>query len=573
MSGRRRLFLSLSAAQVGFPSPQAMDSRAPSALELPERLWPGPRSLRTQEQHLLSSLAAVQTLARVIRPCYGPHGRQKFLVTARGETVLTGFATAILGALELEHPAARLLRDTALSQAEHSGDGAAFVVLLAEALLVQAERLLLAGLPRAHLWEAYSTATAETLALLPSLAIRSLGPLEDPFWVLYSVMNTHTLSQSNFLTKLVAHACGAAKELDGSFHPERVGVCTLRGGHLEDSCLLPGLAVAGKPCGQVTMVLRGARVALFACTFGLANPNARASARLSSPADLVTFRKGSERLLEKQVAQLATADVNVAVVWGEIEEKTLTQADKYGIMVVQVKSRRELVYLSEVLGTPLMPYLIPPVEPGKCQRVYMQELGGGLAVVFEWECPGTPALTLVLRGTTTEALRGAEQAAYHGIDAYCQLCQDPRLLPGAGATEMALAKLLSDKGTKMEGPNGPVFLAFAQALQSLPATLAENAGLAVSNVMAEMNAAHQAGNFLIGVGDEGIINAAQEEVWDTLIAKAQGLQAIADVTLQLATVDEIVVAKKSPTHQLDLNPNPKKAKEHQSPVGKKSFNK
>lgn len=530
---------------------RAMDRRAPpTAPELPERL-------PAEEKHLLSSLAAADTLARVLRPCYGPQGRQKLLVTAKGDTVLTGHAAAILRALQLEHPAARLLREAAQGQAEQSGDGAAFVVLLAQALLAQAERLLRAGLPRAQLREAYAAVAAETLALLPSLAVRALGPLEDPVWALRSVMNTHALWRTDHLAGLVARACWATRELDGGFRPERVGVCALPGARQEDSCLLPGLALPGKPCGQVTMVLSGARVALLACDFGPARPLAPATARLSSPDDLIRFRKGSESLIEKQVAQLAAA-ANVVVVSGDIDEKTLTHADKYGLMVIQVASRREMVYLSEVLRTPLTPYLVPPLEPGKCQRVYGQELGEALAVVFEWESTGTPALTLVLRGATAHGLRGAEQAAYSGIDAYFQLCQDPRLLPGAGATEMALAKMLSETGTKLEGPNGPTFLAFAQALQSLPETLAENAGLAVPHVMAEMNGAHQAGNFLIGVGVEGIINVAQEEVWDTLIAKAQGLRAVADVVQQLLTVDDIVLAKKSPACPQDPNPEPKK---------------
>ncbi|KAM8933140.1 T-complex protein 1 subunit theta-like 2 [Lycaon pictus] len=549
-----------------------MAGGATAAPPLPERLGPGPRRRArgpgAQEEHLLCSVPAAQTLARVIRPCYGPHGRQKLLVTARGTTVFTGSTAAILQALELEHPAARLLREAAHKQAESCGDGAAFVVLLAEALLQQAEHLLRAGLPRSQLREAYAAATAEVLALLPSLSIRSLGPLEDPFWALYSVMNTHSASQMDYLTKLVAHACWATKELDGSFHRERVGVCTLRGGRLEDSCLLPGMALAAKPCGQVISVLQGARVALFVCAFGPASPNAPATARLSSSADLTKFRKGSEQLIEKQVAQLVTASINVVVVWGNINENTLTLADKYGIMVIQARSRRDMVYLSEVLGTPLMPYLIPPLKPGKCQRVYQQDLGEGMAVVFEWECPATPALTIALRGATAEGLKSAEQAAYHGIDAYFQLCQDPRLLPGAGATEMALAKILSEKGSTLEGLNGPAFLAFAQALQSLPETLAENAGLVVSEVMAEMKGAHQAGNLLVGVGVEGIINVTQEGVWDTLVAKAQGLRAVADVALQLVNVDEIIVAKKSPMCQQDSNPVPKKVKECLSPVKK-----
>uniref|UniRef100_A0A8D0VBD6 T-complex protein 1 subunit theta-like 2 n=1 Tax=Sus scrofa TaxID=9823 RepID=A0A8D0VBD6_PIG len=540
-----------------------MGSRAPPAPQLPERL-----GTQVEEKHLLSSLAAAQALATVLRPCYGPQGLQKLLVTAKGETVFTGYATAILRALQLEHPAARLLREAAQGQAEQSGDGVAFVVLLAQALLAQAEDLLRAGLPRAQLREAYAAAAAETLALLPSLAIRSLGPLEDPFWALHSVMTTHTLAQGDRLTKMVAHACSATRELDGAFRPERVGVCALPGARLEDSCLLPGLALPGKPCGQVTMVQRGARVALLACAFGPARPIAPATALLSSPADLTELPKGSERLIEKQVGQLAAASINVVVVWGDIDEETLTQADQLGLMVIQVQSRREMVYLSEVFGTPLMPYLLPPLQPGRCQRVYGQELGEGLAVVFEWESPGTPALTLVLRGATAEGLRRAEQAVYHGIDAYFQLCQDPRLLPGAGATEMALAKMLSEKGTKLEGPSGPAFLAFAQALKSLPKTLAENAGLAAADVMAEMNGAHQAGNFLMGVGVEGTINVAQEQVWDTLIAKAQGLRAAADVVLQLLTVDDIVVAKKCPTPQQDLNPDAEKPKERPSPVKK-----
>ncbi|XP_003929939.1 T-complex protein 1 subunit theta-like 2 [Saimiri boliviensis] len=550
-----------------------MDSTVPSALQLPQRLAPNPRESprrpEEEEPNLLSSLAAVQTLASVIRPCYGPHGRQKLLVTMKGETVCTGCAAAILRALELEHPAAWLLREAAQTQAENSGDGTAFVVLLTEALLEQAGHLLKAGLPRPQLREAYAMATAEVLTMLPSLAIQSLGPLEDPSWALHPVMNTHTLSATDYLTKLVAHACCATKELDGSFKPERVGVCMLHGGTLEDSCLLPGLAISGKLCGQMAAVLSGASVALFACPFGPASPNAPATARLSSPADLVQFSKGNNQLLGKLVGQLAAAEINVAVVWGDVDGETLALADKYGIMVIQARSRMEIVYLSEVLDTPLLPHLIPPRKPGKCQRVYRQEMGDGLAVVFEWECTGTPALTVVLRGATTQGLRSAEQAVYHGIDAYFQLCQDPRLVPGAGATEMALAKMLSDKGSRLEGPSGPAFLAFAQALKCLPKILAENAGLAVSDVMAEMSGVHQRGNLLMGVGAEGIINVAQEGVWDTLMAKAQGFRAVAEVVLQLVTVDEILVAKKSPTHPQIFNPDSKKAKKHPPPVEKK----
>ncbi|KFO37285.1 Putative T-complex protein 1 subunit theta-like 1, partial [Fukomys damarensis] len=520
---------------------------------------------------LLSSLVAVQTLASVIRPCYGPLGRQKFLVTAHRDTVCTGSAAAILRALQLEHPAAQLLREAVQAQAENIGDGTAFMVLLAEALLEQAELLLRAGLAYTQLREAYSTALAEVLAMLPSLAIWALGPLEDPTWALCSVMNAHTLAHSDHLAKLVAHACWASKEPGGSFKPERIGVCTLHGGMLWDSCLLPGLAIAANPCGQVTAVSSGARVALFACHFGPASPSAPATARLYSLEDLLIFKKENNQLIEKQVAQLADSDVKVVVVWGDVDEETVALAEQQGIMVIQAESRREIIYLSEVLGTPLLTYLLPPMEPGQCWRVHTQELGDSKAVVFEWEHAGAPVLTLVLRGATPEGLRGTEEAAYHGVDAYTQLCQDPRLLQGASATEMALARMLLEKGSKLDGPEGPAFLAFARALRSLPKTLAENAGLAVPPLMAEMSGIHQAGNFLVGVGCEGLLNAAQEGMWDPLVAKAQGFRAVAEVVQTLVTVDEFVVTKVSPSHQQISILDSKKAMESLSPARKETL--
>ncbi|KAM4874082.1 T-complex protein 1 subunit theta-like 2 [Thomomys bottae] len=535
-----------------------MESRVPSALVLPQVLGPrreeGSRRAAAGPgagpagRYLLRSTAAVQALASVIRPCYGPHGRRKFLVTAHGEAVCTGQAAAILKALQLEHPAAQFIREAAQTQAEHSGDGTALVILLTEALLEQAENLLRAGLTRAQVREAYATATAEVLTALPSLAVRSLGPLEDPTWALFPVVNTHAVPDAHRLARLVAHACWASRAADGGFRAERVGVCALRGGTPDQSCILPGLALPAACCGLRTAVLSGARVALLLCAFGPASPRLPATARLSDPAGLAALRRGSDRALERQIAQLAELGINAVVVWGDVDDAAVAVADRLHILVARARARRDVVYLSQVLDTPLQTQLLPPSRPGRCGKLYEQELDdAGRAVVLEWPPAGAPApaLTLVLRGGSAEALRAAEQAAYHGLDAFAQLCQDPRLLPGAGATEMALATTLWEKGHKLEGPNGPAFLAFARALRSLPRTLAENAGLAAGAAVAELSGAHQTGNFLLGVGTDRLVNVAQEGVWDPLTAKARGLQMAAERVMQLVSVDEIVLARKA----------------------------
>lgn len=360
------------------PTSRATQTKVQSDLELPQQLKSGleknPESQGEEPSYILRATAAAQTLASIIRSCYGPFGRQKFLVTAKGETVCTGHAAAILKVLELEHPAAQFVQELAQTQVENAGDGTAFVVLLTEALLEQAHYLLWAGLTPTQLREAFATATAEVLTALPSLAIRSLGPLEDPSWALYSVMSTHTLSNPDYLTKLVAQACWVSREPNGSFKPESVVVCVLQGGKLTDSRIFPGIAIAGKPCGQKTEVLNDARVALFNCPFGPTIPFTLATPRLSNREELLRFRKQTEQV-EKEIAQLAFMDINVAVVLGEVNEKSVDQADLCGIMVIQAMSRKEIVYLSEKLGTPLLGRVLPPLEPGKCHKVYRKEFG------------------------------------------------------------------------------------------------------------------------------------------------------------------------------------------------------
>ncbi|XP_021019112.1 T-complex protein 1 subunit theta-like 2 [Mus caroli] len=539
------------------PPSRATQTKVQSDLELPQRLKPGlektPGSQEEEPSCILRATAAAQTLASIIRSCYGPFGRQKFLVTAKGETICTGHAAVILKALELEHPAAQFVQELAQTQVENAGDGTAFVVLLTEALLEQAHYLLWAGLTPTQLREAFATATAEVLTALPSLAIRSLGPLEDPSWALRSVMSTHTLSNSDYLTKLVAQACWVSREPNGSFKPESIVVCALQGGKLTDSRIFPGVAIAGKLCGRKTEVLGDARVALFNCPFGPTNPFTLATPRLSNPEELLRFRKQTEQV-EKEIAQLAIMDINVAVVLGEVNEKSVNQANYCDIMVIQATSRKEIVYLSEKLGTPLLGRVLPPLEAGKCHKVYRKEFGDSAMIMFEWEHEIAPFLSVVLRGPTIQGLRVAEQAVYYGIDAFSQLCQDPRLLPGAGATEMALAKMLVDKGSRLAGPNGLAFQAFAQALSSLPKTLAENAGLAAQSVMAELSGFHQAGNFFVGVGTDGLVNVTHEGIWDILRTKAQGLQAVSELVQQLVSVDQIIVARKTPLYRQITNP-------------------
>ncbi|XP_062994170.1 T-complex protein 1 subunit theta-like [Elgaria multicarinata webbii] len=531
-----------------------MAAHVPVAPGLPQMLKTGMKYFSGIQETLFSNLTACKVLVRCLRTCYGPLGRNKLVVSHLGQTFHTSHAATILRELALENPVACLLRTAAETQEEETGDGTNFVVLLAGALLENAEKLLRSGVPVVNIRSGYEMACKEVLRLLPGLAchvLKNPRDVDEALWALQGVVGSKVFGYQKFLSKLVAKACVLVMPPDRTtFNPDLICLCKIPGGGVMDSCIVEGLVVSTEAEGVVRRVERG-RIVAYCCPFGPSGLEARNTVMFQSASELRGFNRGEEELMEQQVLAIAKAGVNVVVVGGKVDDLALFYANRYRVMVVRLTSRSELQRLCNAVGATLLLNVAPPAaeEIGHCRRVYMSEIGSTNVVVFSQDGTTCPVATVVLRGATAELLDSLEEAIRDGVNVYKILGSDARLLPGAGATEMALSVRLHTLGMYYPGSEQYGILEYSQALKTLPATLAENAGLPVNEVMAKLEIQQQLGTqntgVKLGTEEAGTIDAAKEGLLDPFLVKRRGIVLATQMAVTLLGVSEIMVAKKS----------------------------
>ncbi|XP_058036350.1 T-complex protein 1 subunit theta-like [Ahaetulla prasina] len=531
-----------------------MAAHVPMAPGLPQMLKAGMKYFSGLQETLFTNLMACKALMHCLRTCYGPLGHNKLVINHLGKMFHSSHAATILKELELESPMACLLRSAAETQQEETGDGTNFVVLLAGALLENAEKLLRSGLSIVHIRAGYDMACKEILRLLPGLVcvlLKNPHNQEEVQCVLQSIMGSKFFSYKKFLSKLVATACIAVAPPDHSaFNPDLIRVFKVPGGGILNSYVLEGMLIATEAEGIIKRVEK-ARIAAYCCPFGVPKIEAKNTVMFESAAQLKNFGKKEENLIAERVLGLAKAGVNVIVVGGRVDGLALFYADRCRIMVVRLPSRMQLQQLCKTVGATLLykPDVPSPEDVGQCYRVYTTEIGSTVVLVFSQHGTPCPLATVVLRGATGEMLDSLEAAVQDGIQVYKNLGTDARLLPGAGATEMALSVRLSTLGMYYPGCEQYGILEFSQALKTLPATLADNAGLPVNEIMAKMEIQHQLGNqntgILLGVEEASTVDAITEGVLDPFLVKYRGIVLATQIAVTLLDVSDIMVAKKS----------------------------
>uniref|UniRef100_A0A8C8SHG3 Chaperonin containing TCP1 subunit 8 like 2 n=1 Tax=Pelusios castaneus TaxID=367368 RepID=A0A8C8SHG3_9SAUR len=468
-------------------------------------------------------------------------------------TFCTAHAGTILRELELENPVARLLRTASEAQEEETGDGANAVVLLAGALMDHAEKLLRAGLPAATIRDGYEAACKEALRLLPGLACYTLADLRDVDGVaraLCAAVGSQLFGYQDFLATLVARCCVAVLSPEGTFDLDNVRLCKVPGGSITDSCLLPAMVFCTEAESRVHQA-QEARIAIYCCPFGPASTEAKGTVLFQGAEEMQAYRSTEEEFLEQCIQAIASEGASVVVVGGRVDPLALHYADRLGLMVVRLTSRLELQRLCRAVGAVPLTSLAPaaPAALGHCQNVYLSEIGSTAVVIFRQDSVTCPVATIVLRGATEELLCNLEEAVKDGLNVYKALGSDRRLLPGAGATEMALAVRLETLATYAPGLEQHGILEFAQALKILPAVLAENAGLRVNETMAALEVLHQLGTPTAGIqlGQEGAetTDAAQAGVLDSLLVKERAIRLATHTATTLLGISHILVAKKS----------------------------
>ena len=336
------------------------------------------------------------------------------------------------------------------------------------------------------------------------------------------------------------------------------------GGSIEQSKVVKGMVFGREPDGSVKSA-KHAKVGVFSCPIDISQTETKGTVLLHNAKEMMDFTKGEEAQLEQVIKELHDSGLRVLVAGASVGELAHHFLDRYGILLVKVLSKFELRRLCRVVGaTPLARLGAPmPDEMGDVDVVETLEIGGDRVTVFRQEDEATRTATLVIRGATQNHLDDIERAVDDGVNVVKAITRNPKLVPGAGATEMQLIEQISTFGEKTPELSQYSIKKYAEAFEVIPRTLAESAGLDATEVLATLYAAHHQDPskkdeeddededyWCTGVDVEnddgtGTLDAKEEGILDLLISKHWAIQLATEAARAVLSVDQIIVARQA----------------------------
>lgn len=535
-----------------------------TAAGLSGMLKDGHTSLEGLDGATLRNISASKELSRIVQTSLGPNGMNKLVVNHLERITVTSDCATIVQELEIEHPAAKMLSLAAKMQDEECGDGTNLTVSFAGGLLNATEELLRSGLHTSEIIAGYKNAGAKLAEILPTLVTKSLDmsaitetALSD---AIKPVLAAKHFGCGDVLAPLIVQACLATSSSGQNgtkvVNPESVRVSKILGGGMDQSQVIHGFAALRNVETKVVSAT-DAKITVFGCGMEASATEAKGTVLMKNADDLKGYNKSEEVKMEEIIKSIADTGTKVIVCGGTVSEMAMHFIERYNMMCVKITSKWELRRLCSAINASALVRLGPatPDEMGYCDEVKVQEIGGRPVTIFRQtksKEDGCRLATILLRASTTNVLADLERAVDDGVHACKQVCKDGRLLPGAGATEMELAVQIRNYADSCPGLDQYAIRAFAKALEFVPKTLAENAGLDASLVLAGLSAAHANGQANAGVDIEGGLDGSsgnksgiliENGVYDIMNTKQSAFRLAVDAALTVLKVDQIIMSK------------------------------
>lgn len=525
----------------------------------------GYKHLQGIEDAVLRNIQAVSELSDLVRTSFGPNGRNKLIINHLGRLFVTSDAATIIREVEVVHPAAKLLVMASQAQESEMGDSTNMVIILAGELLKKSENLLVMGLHPSEVIKGYELACVKALAELENLSTSSLpSPFtqESLITALKPAIASKQYGYEDTLSSLVAEAALAVMPKNPkNFNVDNVRVVKIMGGSLSGSKVVQGMVFGREPEGIIKKV-SGAKVAVFTCALDIAQTETKGTVLLKNADEMLNFTRGEEQQLENMFKEIADSGIKVIIAGSSVGDLALHYLNRFNIAVLKVLSKFDLRRVARVANaTPLARVGAPtPEEAGFVDIFETTEIGGDRVTVLRQLAPGedgyeghtekTRTATIVLRGATANHLDDLERAIDDGVNVIKSLIKDPRLVPGAGATELELGKRVEAYGSGMRGLAQHAVKRYATALEVIPRTLAENAlgGAEGNEVLSRLWAKHeQKGGEAWGVDIEaeqdGTLLATDFKILDPLAAKQWAIKLATEAAVSVLSVDSIIMSK------------------------------
>jgi len=511
-----------------------------------------------------NNIAAAQAVAQTVRTTLGPKGMDKMIVDSLGNVIVTNDGVTILTEMQIEHPAAKMVVEVAKTQEGAVGDGTTTAVVIAGELLKKAEYLLDQNIHPTILVKGYRLAEIEAQKILQRMAEPLY--LNDDSSLLHIVETAMTgkgaEGNKDHLSRIIVKAVRGIATFDNDKTIVNTGDIKIEqqeGESTDNSELIEGLVI-DKEIVHPAMPkkLENVKVALLDSPLEIKNTEIDAKIQITDPTQLNLFLEQEERSLKEMVTRIKYSGANVLFCQKGIDDLAQHFLAKEKILAVRRVTKSDMEKLARATGARIMGNWkeLAPEDLGFAGVVREGKMGEN-DLIFVEKCRNPRAMTLLIRGGTTHVAEEIKRAVTDAVGDLAASLREGKVVAGAGAVEMELSRGIKAYAQTLQGREQLAVQAFAEALEIVPRTLAENAGLDPIDTLTKLRNEHEKGQKWVGINvfTGEVMDAWKAGVIEPLKIKTQALSSAAEVAEMILRIDDVILGgKNSPNPGMGIPP-------------------
>jgi len=498
-----------------------------------------------------NNIMAAKMVAETVRTTLGPKGMDKMLVDSLGDVVVTNDGVTILEEMTIEHPAAKMIVEVAKTQEDEVGDGTTTAVVIAGELLKKAEDLLEKEIHPTVIAKGYRMATLQAQKVLREIAKKVS---EEDTETLEKIAMTAMTGKGaeaakEQLSKIAVAAVQQVMEESGnkiSINLDDIKIEKKVGGSYEDSELINGVVIDKERVhSQMPKSVKSANIALIDSALEIKNTEIDAKIQITDPSQLNGFLEQEEQMLRGMVEKIVKAGANVVLCQKGIDDLAQHYMAKRGIFAVRRVKKSDIERLSRATGANIITNLddLSKADLGHAGMVEEQKVGDE-QMTYVKDCSNAKSVSVLIRGGTEHVVDEIKRAMEDAVGDLSCAIKDNLVVAGAGSTEIELARQIRKYSDSLSGREQLAVQAFADAMEVIPRTLAENAGLDPIDVLTDLKAAHDKGKVWAGIDvfSGRTIDAWNEGVVEPLKIKTQAISSASEVAVMILRIDDVIAA-------------------------------
>jgi thermosome len=500
------------------------------------------------------NIMAARVIAEAVRTTLGPRGMDKMLVDTLGDVIVTNDGVTILKEMEVEHPAAKMMVEVAKTQDDLVGDGTTTAVVIGGELLKEAEKLLDQAIHPTIIAIGYRMAAEKAQEVLNKIAMPVSIEDEETLKKIAMTAMTGKKAESarEYLAELAVRAVKQIADKVGDRYVvdiDYVGVEKKPGKSTFDSEFVEGVIVDKERVHPgMPKRVKNAKIALIDAPLEIKKTETDAEIRITDPSQLRAFIEEEEKILKGMVDKIVATGANVVICQKGIDDIAQHYLAKAGIYAVRRAKKSDMEKLARATGGRIVTNLdeLTAEDLGSAGLVEEVRIGED-KMTFVRKCKNPKAVGILVRGGSEHVVDEVERALHDALSVVAAAVEDGKIVAGGGGPEIELAKELRSYAQRVGGKEALAINAFANAVEVIPKTLAENAGLDAIDVLVELRAKHEKSDgksYGIDVFNGKVVDMRELGVYEPLRMKTQAIKSASEAAIMILRIDDVIAASK-----------------------------